>query len=281
MSARTLFRRQRGQGLVEAVIVIPVFGMFLLGILQGILLYRAKTTLDYAAFMAARSGATNFADKTAMIDGLARGLMPLYAHEASAGGIATAYAKARADIQLGQSAAITIVSPTKAAFTDWREAQYDGVAAIPNDSLPFRGSAVGTNSHLTVQDANLLKIKVTYQYPLIVPLIDHLIGHLDAARTAVAGHPVYSLDMQAQATELMQTPIRDPNLLLDENTGGTGNDTGGGAGDGSGGDGSGSDPGGDSGGSGDDTGGPPTTPDPGPPPSDPCVSDAGLCCLPF
>lgn len=251
MCARLLFHRQRGQSLIETAILLPVFGLFLLGIFQSILLYRAKTTLDYAAFMAARSGATNFADKTAMIDGLARGLMPLYAHEASAGGIATAYAKARADIQLGQSAAITIVSPTKAAFTDWQEAQYDGVAAIPNDSLPFRGSAVGANSHLTVQDANLLKIKVTYQYPLIVPLIDHLIGHLDAARTAVAGHPVYSLDMQAQATELMQTPIRDPNLLLDENTGdtgnGTGNDTGGGAGDGSGGDGYGSDSGGDSG----------------------------------
>ncbi|OZB83197.1 MAG: hypothetical protein B7X28_02535 [Halothiobacillus sp. 13-55-253] len=43
------------------MIVLPVFGLFLLGIFQGILLYRAKTTLDYAAFMAARSGAMNFA----------------------------------------------------------------------------------------------------------------------------------------------------------------------------------------------------------------------------
>ncbi|MDY0134250.1 MAG: pilus assembly protein, partial [Atribacterota bacterium] len=227
MNTRTLIHRQRGQGLIEAVIVLPVFGLFLLGIFQGILLYRAKTTLDYAAFMAARSGAMNFAQKNAMIDGLARGLMPLYAHQTGSGAVVAAYAKAKADIQLGQSAAITIISPTKAAFTDWQETQYDGVAAIPNDSLPFRGSAIGAKSHMTVQDANLLKIKVTYQYPLIVPVIDRLIGHLDVARTAIAGHPVYSLDIQAQATELMQTPIRDPNLLPD-GTGGNGGGTSGG-----------------------------------------------------
>ncbi|TDN58028.1 TadE-like protein [Halothiobacillus neapolitanus] len=82
------------------MIVLPVFGLFLLGIFQGILLYRAKTTLDYAAFMAARSGAMNFAQKSAMIDGLARGLMPLYAHQTGGGEVAVAYAKARADIQL-------------------------------------------------------------------------------------------------------------------------------------------------------------------------------------
>lgn len=271
MNTRTLFHRQRGQGLVEAVIVIPVFGLFLLGIFQGILLYRAKTTLDYAAFMAARSGATNFAEKSAMIDGLARGLMPLYAHQASGGEVAVAYAKARADIQLGQSASITIISPTKAAFTDWQEAQYDGVAAIPNDSLPFRGSAVGAKSHMTVQDANLLKIKVTYQYPLIVPVIDRLIGHLDVARSAVAGHSVYSLGIQAQATELMQTPIRDPNLLLDGS---------GGAGGGSGG-GSGSNPGGGSGGNGGGSGSPTPVPIPGLPPPPPCDPSAGVCCLPL
>jgi hypothetical protein len=49
MTTRFPIRTQRGQGLVEAVIVIPVFGALLLGIFQGILLYRAKATLDYAA----------------------------------------------------------------------------------------------------------------------------------------------------------------------------------------------------------------------------------------
>ena len=273
MNLRTVIHRQRGQGLIEAVIVLPVFGLFLLGIFQGILLYRAKTTLDYAAFMAARSGATNFAEKNAMIDGLARGLMPLYAHQTGGGAVVAAYAKAKADIQLGQTAAITIISPTKAAFTDWQETQYDGVAAIPNDSLPFRGSAIGTKSHMTVQDANLLKIKVTYQYPLIVPVIDRLIGHLDVARTAIAGYPVYSLDIQAQATELMQTPIRNPDLLLDGSGGGAG---GGAGGSGSG---SGGNSGGGSGGNGGGSGGQTPAPNPGLPPPQPCDPSTGVCCV--
>lgn len=108
---------------------------------------------------------------------------------------------------------ITIVSPTQAAFNDWKEAQYDGVAAIPNDSLPFRGSTIGSRSGMTVHDANVLKISVTYKYPLIVPLIDRMIGTVDAVRTATEGHAVYSLSIASQAIVRMQTPIRDPSPL--------------------------------------------------------------------
>jgi hypothetical protein len=273
MTTRFPIRTQRGQGLVEAVIVIPVFGALLLGIFQGILLYRAKATLDYAALMAARSGATHFAESGPMLDGLAHGLLPLYTHQTNRMALITAYAKAKADLNLGQTASINIISPTQAAFADFKQPEFDGVNAIPNDSLPFRGSALGGRSHLTVQDANLLKIKVTYQYPLIVPIIDRLIGHLDPVRTAAAGHKVYSIGLQAQATVYMQTPIRDPNLLP------TGN-------------------GGNGGGATAPTPAPtpappppapvpnpaptPTpspAPGPGLPPSQPCVSNAGLCCI--
>ncbi|ANJ67018.1 pilus assembly protein TadE [Halothiobacillus diazotrophicus] len=263
-------RSQRGQGLVEAVIVIPVFGVLLLGIFQGVLLYRAKATLDYAALMAARSGATHFAQPGPMLDGLARGLMPLYSHQTGGTTLIAAYAKAKADLQLAQAASIHIASPTRAAFNDFQQPEFDGVKAIPNDSLPFRGSHIGPQSHLTVQDANLLKIRVTYQYPLIVPIIDRLIGHLDLARTAAAGHKVYSLGIQAQATVYMQTPIRDPKLLpTGTGTGGNGNAGGGnnkpGAPQGSGN----------------------TAPPPAPPPSGSggstpptgCTPSAGICCI--
>ena len=79
-------QRQYGQGLIEFIITIAVLGPLLLGIFQAVLLYRAKTLLDYAALQAARSGATNFAQMDAMQTGLARGLMPLYATDASATG---------------------------------------------------------------------------------------------------------------------------------------------------------------------------------------------------
>jgi hypothetical protein len=228
-------RRQRGQGLIEFIITVAVLGPLLLGIFQAILLYRAKTVLDYAALQAARSGSTHFAETGPMCQGLAKGLMPLYAHDASVAGVAAAYATADADICLGKAGTIRVVSPTRAAFDDWKEPQYDGVEAIPNDSLAYRGDRVGAGSGMTVQDANVLKISVTYRYPLIVPLIDRFIGRFDAVRSAAEGHTVYSLQMTAQAIVRMQTPIRDRGLLSDGSAGGGSSDgSGGGSGTGSG-----------------------------------------------
>lgn len=209
-------RPQRGQSLVEAIVVIPVFGVFLLGIFQAVLFYRAKAVVDYAALQAARRGATHFAQKKAMYKGLTAGLMPLYAHKPTNAGALKAYGKAWLDIYVGQAAQIQIISPTKAMFDAWKETQYDGVEAIPNDSLPFRGSEV--KAGVTVQDANLLKIRVTYKYPLIVPVIDRIIGDLDRVRSAATClegdcYNVYSLKIESQAIVRMQTPIRDRGLL--------------------------------------------------------------------
>lgn len=245
---------QRGQGLVEAVVVLPVFGLLLLGIFQAMLFYRAKAVVDYAALQAARSGSTNFAQSDAMRDGLVRGLLPLYALAPSNEDLSKAFAKAQLDVRTG-AASIQIVSPTQAAFDDWKEAQYDGVPAIPNDSLPYRSAAPGSRSGMSVQDANVLKIRVTYRYPLIVPVIDRLVGQLDPARSLADHRSVYSLSVQSQAIVRMQTPIRDRSLLPDASGGGTSGsgDSGGGTG-GSGGGTGGS--GGDGGGSG-DPGGPP------------------------
>jgi len=213
MSRRRFRRAQCGQSLIEFIVTVVVLGPLLLGILQAILLYRAKTVLDYAALQAARKGATNFAQPSAMCQGLASGLMPLYAHDADSGGVLKAYGLADADACLGKAATITIVSPTQAAYDDWKEQQFDGAYAIPNDSLAFRGNAVGARSGMTVQDANVLKIKVIYRYPLIVPVIDWMIGTIDPTRSAVDGHTVYSLKLSAQAIVRMQTPIRDRSLL--------------------------------------------------------------------
>lgn len=216
--ARYAQRRQRGQSMIETVVVIPVFGALLLGIFQMGLFYRAKAVVDYAALEAARSGATQFAEMDAMRTGLARGLMPLYAHDASNSAVATAFLKARVDI--AGAASIQIVSPTQAAFDDWKVKQFDGVEAIPNDSLSFRSDRVGARSGLTVQDANLLKIRVSYSYPLIVPVIDRMIGTRDPLRSAARGHAVYSLNIVAQATVPMQTPIRERRLLPPAASGG-------------------------------------------------------------
>lgn len=200
--------RQRGQSLVEALIVLPIFGVFLLGVFQAVLFYRAKALVDYATQEAARSGATAFAEIGAMRSGLARGLAPLYTHSADREAAVKAVAAARLDIGAG-AARIEIISPTREAFDDWKVRQFDGVEAIPNDSLAFRPTTPGRNSGLSVQDANLLKIRVTYDFPLIVPVIDLLLGE---SRLRPKGS-IRVLPISASATLPMQTPILDPSRL--------------------------------------------------------------------
>jgi len=225
--------RQRGQSLVETCVVLVVFGTLLLGILQAILFYRAKTVLDYAALEAARSGANNGAEKKAMEKGLARGLMPLYAKKTGAMGANKAYLEALA-AAYGPQTEIEVISPTRAAFDDWKETQFDGVQAIPNDSLAFRPTT--PRNGVSVQDANVLKIRVVYGYKMIVPVIDKIV--IGTFRTAlykglntqeIAMLESGRLPIVAQAVVRMQSPIRDRNLLADA-PGGGGTPPGGGSG---------------------------------------------------
>jgi hypothetical protein len=203
---------QRGQSLTEFLVAMFGFGVLLLGLLQVILLYRAKATVDYAALEAARAGALHGADKGQMQKGLARGLTPLYATATAsptAAGTFEAYGKAYLAVLAFST--IKVLSPTTGSFDDFKEAQYDGTMALPNDTLNFRPTSVGSHG-LSIQDANILKIQVTFTYPLIVPVIDRMlstmgIAHLDFARTATEGHTVYSIPLVASAMVRMQSPI--------------------------------------------------------------------------
>lgn len=219
MTRRELHGRQKGQSLIETVVVIAVFGTFLLGIFQAILFYRAKTIVDYAALQAARSGATNFAEKEPMRLGLLRGLMPLYTHESSNQGLLDGYAETLVAVHNPLVTRIDIISPTRAAFDDFKAPEFDGVEAIPNGSLAFRSSAPGA-SELSVQDANILKIRVVYGYKMIVPVIDKIVIGIfrkalykDMSATEVAMLESGRLPIVSQATVRMQTPIRDRDLL--------------------------------------------------------------------
>jgi hypothetical protein len=201
---------QRGQSLTEFLIAMSGFGLLLLALLQSILFYRAKTTVDYAALEAARAGALHGADKGEMQKGLARGLTPLYATATASptiAGTGAAYLKAFPAVLAFST--IKVLSPTAGSFDDFKEAQYDGTMALPNDTLNFRPTNVGSRGGLNVQDANILKIQVSFTYPLIVPIIDRIVGTLDVERTAVEGHTVYSIPIVASAMVRMQSPINN------------------------------------------------------------------------
>lgn len=210
--------RQQGQAVIETVVVIAVFGVFLLGLFQLILFYRAKSLVDYAALEAARSGAVHGAQMSAMKTGLARGLMPLYARSPDNGAALAAFARAELAANDPLESHIEVISPTRAAFADWKERQYDGVQAIPNDSLPYRTSAPGGRSGLTVQDANVLKIRVVYGYKMIVPVVDKIVIAAVRLSGGLSGQERLMLEsgrlpIVAQAIVRMQSPVRDSGNL--------------------------------------------------------------------
>jgi len=166
--------------MVEFIVIAPLLLFVCFGTLQFVLLYQAKSTLDVAVLEAAREGAVNHGSMQAMRSGLARGLAPIYARQASAEGAAAALAKAQADAS--NFSVITVLNPTPAAISDYARPRYypdEGVTytEIPNDSLMYRDPSIPSTSAsgMNVQDANILKIHVHYCYNMYVPLVNKVI----------------------------------------------------------------------------------------------------------
>ncbi len=170
--------------MAEFLIILPVMLLLIFGAIQFALIFHAKITLNYAAFEAARAGALNNARFPAVREGFARGLAPLYSYfepdSARRGDNAAlnqvgAFQRARDRVwqefdTREQLIRIERLSPTKSDFTDFAP---DGF--IPNDNLLYRSSAAGTHARRSIQDANLLHLRITYWYPLYVPFVNRLI----------------------------------------------------------------------------------------------------------
>ncbi|MFT7722015.1 MAG: TadE/TadG family type IV pilus assembly protein [Roseateles sp.] len=170
---------QGGQSATEFLIVFPLLIMLVLGVIQWGLLYQARAVLNHASLLAARAGAVHHGDKGEMKKALAAGLTPLFASEASMAGFVAARTKAFTEISVSNLASIDVLNPTAQAFTDFGQARLDGLGGgdreIPNDTLNFRNPAPGASSGVSVQDANILHVRVSYCYRLIVPVVGRMI----------------------------------------------------------------------------------------------------------
>jgi Flp pilus assembly protein TadG len=173
-------KRTRGQAMVEFLVIYPALIFMLFGVIQWSLIYQARSTLNHAALLAARAGAVNNGSKTEMKKGLAAGLTPLFAKEATAAGYLAARTRAFTEISVANLASFTVINPTAAAFSDFGQARLDaagpaGDRELPNDTLTYRNTAAGATSGISVQDANLLHVRVSYCYRLIVPVVGRMI----------------------------------------------------------------------------------------------------------
>jgi hypothetical protein len=146
-----------------------------LGAFQFALIYQAKQTLNYATFMAARQGALKNGRMTPIKDGLAAGMTPLFNIKPEildTEGLLRARLIAAVETFNPLNTRVEILNPTAAAYNAHKGDSEDG-KSIPNDNLMYRSSAA--KGGMSVQDANLLTVRVTYCTRLIVPIVNRVI----------------------------------------------------------------------------------------------------------
>jgi len=168
-------RRQSGITMVEFVIISPFAILVVMAIIQLGLVFCAKQVLNEAAFSAARYGAMNNAHVDGMRRALQAALVPFY-QDATTSSDLLRLTQAKLSATLDTATSLTLnltrLNPSAAAFQDFGLTDAHNNVYIPNDSLDYRPHTVtGPSSGLSIQDANTLKIEVTYSYPLKVPLM--------------------------------------------------------------------------------------------------------------
>ena len=181
--------KQRGATMAEFAVAFPFAVLLVLGVIQLGLMYTAKEIVNEAAFMAARAGSVQNAKVDEMTSEMLKALTPFYQDLTTKDDftrLTAAYGKALADTKcdpLGHCLCIPFVqcflkverlNPTDDAFDDFgiTSNAMQNQTYIPNDNLEYRPhSTQGSKSGMSIQDANALKIKVTYGYELKVPLM--------------------------------------------------------------------------------------------------------------
>lgn len=206
MAPSSAFGGQRGQATIEYLYVVPILLMLLLASLQFVFIYEAKLTLNYATFVGTRAGALHNGAMAAIQDGLTAGMAPLFAHGETQQALKDARTVARTELGNTNLTTISILNPTSSALSAFG-------SEIPNDNLMYRST--DDNGGMNVQDANLLKVRVTYCVRLVVPLINRMIHLLaPAPATAIGPLDTYS-GGSISATDM---------LKVDATTGGACND---------------------------------------------------------
>ena len=197
------FKLQKGVSMIETLIIFPIVLMIALWIIHIGLVYQARANLEYAALMGARVGSVSSIDIDRMQAEIARRL---------------------AASQVGSTPVnpgdivITVLNPTRPMFSDCgvppSDASVDSGAGlanceIPNFGLQFRSTSaacgvVGSNPGVNIQDANLLRIQVSYQFDSKIPFMNMPLFPRDASDTDGS----VGTEVTAVATVRMQTPAR-------------------------------------------------------------------------
>lgn len=225
---------QGGLAMVEFVVVGPILTLIGLTILQFAMLFFAKNQINHASFMAARAGSMGNANIDTVKAAYANALIPLYGGGTNAAELAEARLKA---LSAANASQIELLNPTAESFRDWNDpklqAKYGtgSKRVIPNANLAFKDQTVKPNSGQSIQDANLIKLRILHSYEPRIPLARTVFSaYLKAADPG--NDPVYTamvrdgripvvvnVTMHMQSDAIEGTPISSPG------TGNNGNPT--------------------------------------------------------
>lgn len=166
---------ERGAAMIEFILVGPIITLLGLGVLQYGLLFFAKNHLNHASFMAARAGSMGNGDLQNVRTAYESALVPLYGGGDNDGELAAALSKAKADV--GQFVRIELLNPTSASFDDWNDPALQTAVGAGRRVIPNAGQAskdptqIGPRSLQNIQDANLIKLRITHGVEPKVPLV--------------------------------------------------------------------------------------------------------------
>ena len=174
-------RGQRGAAMIEFTVVGPIITLIGLASLQYGMLFFAKNQYNHASFMAARAGSVEHANLDAVKQAYTRALVPIYGGGTTTSELATSYAKATADVDT--STRIELLNPTKESFSDWnntdlqRRLNTGSKRVIPNGRQASQGQKILPSSGQSIQDANLIKLRITQGYKPKVPLVSNIYAY--------------------------------------------------------------------------------------------------------
>lgn len=196
---------RRGQAMVEYLIILPTMLLLVMGAIQFGLLYQIKSQVNFATFAAARQGALKNGNSTAIKDAFAAGMTPIFTPRPDVSGLLRGRAVGAIEAFNPLVTKIERINPPESVKQDFAvdDPEDSTKRIVPNDNLQYRSTNVGANSSINIQDANILKIRVTYCAKLIVPVANAVIYSLV---NGIAGTKVLAGEFFSTPTSAATSP---------------------------------------------------------------------------
>ena len=221
-------RPERGQILLEAVIVLPIAIFAVLGALQVMMIQHGRVMTEYAAYAAARAGIVNNANWNVMRNAALLASLPIYGRTDTIASFMGTWARTKAAAEItnaidtgnatleamgtelfGQQIGgtfqdvsvveIEVTSPNPNAYAmaqQWQNAKVgEGLAYDSGSVLAYDPSEIDfddTDLMLAYPEAGRLAVNVRVLYPLRIPIVGRIIFELWLLHEFFGGVPVNS-----------------------------------------------------------------------------------------